>query len=262
MKLHNFSLDSRLSPAVPISPFVIFCFLFFNFPFNHNAKGGCGQPGSFEWQQGQQEWQLLLVCLELTWGSDFSAYLASDYYFMLCEFETHTRRAQQRREDGRVELEENFTRHAPQSMQQDIFFYCCVPSFCCVRVHGAMRVCVWCVPLCIIISLVQSFATFRFVRFRLVWFRFGFCFYAFIFRLPSLRHSSIIHIDFFCFSPLPTPFSSALLIFLVFRCPKMFFAYFFFCTLLFALWPLRLRFTCKQLTEFHWEMYKEKSGIC
>lgn len=125
-----------------------------------------------------------------------------------------------------------------------------------------MRVCVC---MCVVCRCVLLFHLCnllpRFVSFRFVWFRFGFCFYAFIFRLPSLRHSSIIHIDFFCFSPLPTPpalfcsFSSCFSLSESVLC-------LFFCTLLFALWPLRLRFTCKQLTEFHREMHKEKSGIC
>lgn len=145
-------------------------------------------------------------------------------------------------------------------MQQDIFFYCCVPSLLCTCAWRAACVCVYVcgVPLCIIISLVQSFATFRFVWFGFV---LVFVFMLLFFRLPSLRHSSIIHIDFFCFSPLPTPpallcsFSSCFSLSESVLC-------LFFCTLLFAFWPFRLRFTCKQLTEFHREMHKEKSGIC
>lgn len=135
-----------------------------------------------------------------------------------------------------------------------------------VYVCMARCVCV-CVCVCAVVYYYFTCAIFCHVSFRFVWFGFVlvFVFMLLFFRLPSLRHSSIIHIDFFCFSPLPTPLSSALLMFLVFRCPKMFlliFFVYFLCTLLFALCRFRLRFTCKQLTEFHREMHKEKSGIC
>lgn len=233
MKLHNFSLDFRLLPAVPISPFAIFCFLFFNFPFNHNAKGGCGQPGSFE--REQREWQLCLGCLALTWGSDFSAYLVSDYYFMLCEFE-NTRRAQQRKA---AKSRKRISRVTRLKVCSKIFSFIAACQVCCVRVHGAMRVCLCvCVRRCVLLFHLCNLLP-RFVSFRFVWFGFVlvFVFMLLFFRLPSLRHSSIIHIDFFCFSPLPTPLSSALLMFLVFRCPKMFLLIFLyiFCVLCYLL---------------------------
>lgn len=176
---------------------------------------------------------------------------------MLCEFEEHS---QSPTEKSSEEQEENFTRHAPQSMQQDIFLYCCVPSLLCTCAwrDACVSVCV-CAPLCIIISLVQSFATFRFVSFRLVWFGFVlvFVFMLLFFRLPSLRHSSIIHIDFFCFSPLPTPLSSALLMFLVFRCPKMFLLIFLyiFCVLCYLLF---VGFAC----DSHVNNWQNSTGKC
>lgn len=118
-------------------------------------------------------------------------------------------------------------------MQQDIFFYCCVPSLLCTCAWRDACVCVYVcgVPLCIIISLVQSFATFRFVWFGFV---LVFVFMLLFFRLPSLRHSSIIHIDFFCFSPLPTPpalLCSFSLFFAVRKCSLLIFLYFVVCSL-------------------------------
>lgn len=132
-----------------------------------------------------------------------------------------------------------------------------------VYVCMARCVCVWVCVWCAAVYYYFTCAIFCHVPFRFVWFGFVlvFVFMLLFFRLPSLRHSSIIHIDFFCFSPLPTPpallcsFSSCFWLSESVLC-------LFFCTLLFALWPLRLRFTCKQLTEFHREMHKEKSGIC
>lgn len=100
-----------------------------------------------------------------------------------------------------------------------------------------------CMARCVYVCAVVYYFTcaiFCHVSFRFVWFGFVLVFVVMLlfFRLPSLRHSSIIHIDFFCFSPLPTPLSSALLIFLVSRCPKMFllifcifFVYFVICSL-------------------------------
>lgn len=97
-----------------------------------------------------------------------------------------------------------------------------------------------CVYVCAVVYYYFTCAIFCHVSFRFVWFGFVLVFVVMLlfFRLPSLRHSSIIHIDFFCFSPLPTPLSSALLIFLVSRCPKMFllifcifFVYFVICSL-------------------------------
>lgn len=148
-------------------------------------------------------------------------------------------------EKERAELEENFTRHAPQSMQQDIFFYCCVPSLLCTCAWRDACVCVYVcgVPLCIIISLVQSFATFRFVWFGFV---LVFVFVLLFFRLPSLRHSSIIHIDFFCFSPLHQLCSAH------FPCFSLFFAFFVLCCLLFG------RFAC----DSHVNNWQNSTGRC
>lgn len=122
-----------------------------------------------------------------------------------------------------------------------------------------------CVCVCAVVYYYFTCAIFCHVSFRFVWFGFVlvFVFMLLFFRLPSLRHSSIIHIDFFCFSPLPTPLSSAHVpCFSLSENVLAYFFVYFLCTLLFALCRFRLRVTCKQLTEFHREMHKEKSGIC
>lgn len=148
---------------------------------------------------------------------------------MLCEFENSLLEEHDVVGGGRRAERENFTRHAPQSMQQDIFFYCCVPSL--------LYVCAWryarvCVPLCIIIiSLVQSFATFR-----LVWFGFVLVFIILLFfdclhTAPFINNSQWFLLFFFSFS----------WFFAVRKSPCLsYISLYFFYTLLFALWWLGL----------------------
>lgn len=121
--------------------------------------------------------------------------------------------------------------------------YVCMARCVCVCV------CVWCAA----VYYYFTCAIFCHVPFRLVWFRFGFCFYAFIFSTaftaPFINNSNW----FLLFLATPDSTSSALLIFLVFRCPKVFFAYFFvLCCLLFG------RFAC----DSHVNNWQNSTGKC
>lgn len=168
----------------------------------------------------------------------------------------NTRRAQQRKA---AKSRKRISRVTRLKVCSKIFSFIAACQVCCVRVHGAMRVCLCvCVRRCVLLFHLCNLLP-RFVSFRFVWFGFVlvFVFMLLFFRLPSLRHSSIIHIDFFCFSPLPTPLSSALLMFLVFRCPKMFLLIFLyiFCVLCYLLF---VGFAC----DSHVNNWQNSTGKC
>lgn len=135
-------------------------------------------------------------------------------------------------EKGREELEENFTRHAPQSMQQDIFFYCCVPSLLCTCAWRDACVCVCVYVWCAAVYYYFTCAIFCHVPFRLVWFRFGFCFCAFIFSTaftaPFINNS---HWFLLFLATPPALLCSFSLFFAVRKCSLLIFLYFVVCSL-------------------------------
>lgn len=182
---------------------------------------------------------------------------------ILCSVSSrNTRRAQQRKA---AKSRKRISRVTRLKVCSKIFSFIAACQVCCVRVHGAMRVCLCvCVRRCVLLFHLCNLLP-RFVSFRLVWFRFGFCFYAFTFSTaftaPFINNSHWFLL--FLATPDSTQLSSAHVpCFSLSENVLAYFFVYFLCTLLFALCRFRLRFTCKQLTEFHREMHKEKSGIC